>query len=70
MIIPEPDITKQRKPEEESFFHDFTPTDNLQNNNPVTVSPGTQKRTSDDIMKEIFSYKPPQPTTTRTDRKN
>jgi len=62
MIIPEPDITKQRKPEEESFFDDFTPTDNLQNNNPVTVSPGTQKRTSDDIMKEIFSYKPPQPT--------
>lgn len=63
MLLPEPDISKQReKPEEESFFDDFTPADNLQNDNRVTVAPNTQKRTTNDIMKEIFSYKPPQPT--------
>jgi hypothetical protein len=68
MILPEPDISKNRKePEKESFmnYEDILPQDRTtqagQNQDRVVVTPGPKPRTSQDIVKEIFSYTPPKP---------
>lgn len=69
MITPEPITHKEREDTKKSFFDDESvlPQDRAKVNDPiqgidrVTVQP-TGKRTSSDIVREMFSYSPPKPT--------
>lgn len=69
-MLTEPDISKSRRqPEKESFF-DYesqrpqdrvVPKKEIQGQDAI-VEPGKQKRTAQDIVREMMSYRPPKPT--------